>query len=136
MQETSASANLAMPAHTVLENCATETQRYKVYLTNNFPGSPFAVWKMVERKRARLNRVCREGHRDGSDSIKDWAGCDDAPIGLFKVRRLIRLGFIEVAPRQLILGIANIQQLANFTAWFANEGLPREPRDLHFIRTL
>jgi hypothetical protein len=43
MQETSASANLAMPAHTVLENCATETQRYKVYLTNNFPGSPFAV---------------------------------------------------------------------------------------------
>jgi hypothetical protein len=33
-------------AHTVLANCATETQRYKVYIAKNFPGDPsqFEKW--------------------------------------------------------------------------------------------
>jgi hypothetical protein len=39
-------ADLVTAAHTVLANCATETLRYKVYLANNFPGSPsqFEKW--------------------------------------------------------------------------------------------
>jgi hypothetical protein len=39
-------ADLAKAAHTVLANCAAETQRYKVYLASNFPGSPsqFEKW--------------------------------------------------------------------------------------------
>jgi hypothetical protein len=39
-------ADLATAAHTVLVNCATETQRLKVYMANNFPGSPsrFEKW--------------------------------------------------------------------------------------------
>jgi hypothetical protein len=39
-------ADLATAAHTVLANCATETERYKVHMANNFPGSPsqFEKW--------------------------------------------------------------------------------------------
>jgi hypothetical protein len=57
------------------------------------------------------------------------------PVGSFSVRRSIRLGLIEVAPRQPIFKIANIQPLVNFAAWFANEGASRKLSDLHFFRT-
>jgi hypothetical protein len=45
-QSKALSNDLALSAHTVLANCVTETQRYKVYLANNFPGSPsqFEKW--------------------------------------------------------------------------------------------
>jgi hypothetical protein len=38
--------DVEVAAHTVLANCATETQRYKVYIANNFPGdrSQFEKW--------------------------------------------------------------------------------------------
>ena len=36
-------------------------------------------------------------------------------------RSSICLKFIKVAPRQLLFKTVNIQQLADFTAWFANE---------------
>jgi hypothetical protein len=57
------------------------------------------------------------------------------PVGSFSVRRSIRLGFIEVAPRQPIFKTADIQPLVNFAAWFANEGASRKLSDLHFFRT-
>jgi hypothetical protein len=39
-------ADLATVAHTVLANCATETQRLRAYMANNFLGSPsrFEKW--------------------------------------------------------------------------------------------
>jgi hypothetical protein len=38
--------NVEVAANVVLANCATETQRYKVYIANNFPGDPsqFQKW--------------------------------------------------------------------------------------------
>src|SRR5450432_4221324 len=38
--------DVEVAAHTVLANCATETQRYKVYIANKFPGNPsqFEKW--------------------------------------------------------------------------------------------
>jgi hypothetical protein len=48
-------------------------------------------------------------------------------------RRSICLRFIELAPRQLLFKIVNIQQLAKFTAWFANEAASPKRCDLHFL---
>jgi hypothetical protein len=39
-------SDVEVAAHTVLANCAIETQRYKVYIAKNFPGDPsqFEKW--------------------------------------------------------------------------------------------
>ena len=52
---------------------------------------------------------------------------------LVQCRRSICLSFIKVAPRQLLFKIVDIQQLANFTAWFANEATSPKRCDLHFF---
>jgi hypothetical protein len=48
-------------------------------------------------------------------------------------RRSICLTFIKVAPRQLLFNIVNIQQLANFMAWLANEATSPKRCGLHFL---
>jgi hypothetical protein len=41
-----ANIDVEVASHTVLANCATETQRYKVYIARSFPGDPsqFEKW--------------------------------------------------------------------------------------------
>ena len=99
-------------------------------------------------QRIRIDHFAQPQHKGGhlaraelgssSDLMRCLINVRSSPSSLtahrfVQCRSSICLKFIKVAPRQLLFKTVNIQQLANFTAWFANEATSPKRCDLHFL---